>query len=178
MKKMLWGSMVVIAIICIAILFVFVRFPTRYTNYINEYSNKYNVPKDMVASVINIESGYDKNAISESGACGLMQIMPSTAFDMASRLDIDISYEDLFVPEININLGCYYLRYLLDMFDGNKINTLSAYNWGLRSVKNWIASGNVDENGNVINIPVLETQNYLKKYNTNEFVYKNILKFK
>lgn len=178
MKKLMWGSLIVIAIVCIAILFVFVRFPTRYSNYINKYSSEYNVPKDMVASVINIESGYDSNAISSAGACGLMQIMPSTAFDMASRLKIDISYDDLFDPEINIQLGCYYLRYLLDMFNGNKINTLSAYNWGLSSVKNWIASGNVDENGNVINIPALETQNYLKKYSTNEFVYKNILKFK
>ena len=131
----------------------------------------------MVASVINIESSYRKDSVSNAGAIGLMQLLPSTAFDMAARLDMELTEEDLFNEEINIKIGCFYLSYLLEMFDNNITNTLCAYNWGLNNVKNWIIDGNVDESGTIINIPVKETKDYIGKFAVNKFVYKNIYKF-
>ncbi len=161
----------------IIIVFFIVKYPIRHKDLINKYATEYELPKSMIASVINIESHYDKNSISSAGAVGLMQLLPSTAFDMAERLDIEIVYNDLFDEEININIGCYYLKYLMTMFDDNVINALCAYNWGLSNVKDWILLGNQDKNGTITNIPVEETNNYIKKYKNSKFVYEKIYGF-
>ena len=175
MKKIFWMFLLIATILVFLILGIFAFFPRKYDDLINKYSRIYNVESAIVASVINIESSYRKNCVSNAGAIGLMQLLPSTAHDMASRLDVNIENEDLYNEEINIKLGVFYLSYLFDMFDGNLINTLAAYNWGMNNVKEWINRGNCD-NGTIINIPVEETRNYLKKFNSNYFIYKNIYK--
>ena len=174
MKKIIWISTGLVGVICLVVILFFAMFPRKYNDLIDKYSQEYNLDKYLIASVINIESGYDANCVSKAGAIGLMQILPSTAFDIADRIGIEIEENDLFNEEINIQLGSFYLRYLLDLFDGNINNTLSAYNWGLSNVKNWINDGNIDETGTITNIPVRETSNYLKKFKANKFVYKNI----
>ena len=174
MKKIIWISTGLVGVICLVVILFFAMFPRKYNDLIDKYSQEYNLDKYLIASVINIESGYDSNSVSKAGAIGLMQILPSTAFDIADRIGIEIEENDLFNEEINIQLGSFYLRYLLDLFDGNINNTLSAYNWGLSNVKNWINDGNIDETGTITNIPVRETSNYLKKFKANKFVYKNI----
>ena len=174
MKKIIWISIVLVGVICLVVILFFAMFPRKYNDLIDKYANEYNLDKYLIASVINIESGYDSNSVSKAGAMGLMQILPSTAFDIAGRIGIEIEKNDLFDEEINIQLGAFYLRYLLDLFDGNIDNTLSAYNWGLSNVKNWINEGNIDDTGTITNIPVSETSNYLKKFKANKFVYKNI----
>lgn len=174
MKKIIWISIVLVGVICLVVILFFAMFPRKYNDLIDKYANEYNLDKYLIASVINIESGYDSNSVSKAGAMGLMQILPSTAFDIAGRIGIEIEKNDLFDEEINIHLGAFYLRYLLDLFDGNIDNTLSAYNWGLSNVKNWINEGNIDDTGTITNIPVSETSNYLKKFKANKFVYKNI----
>ena len=128
----------------------------------------------MIASVIKIESNYNKNAVSQSGAIGLMQIMPTTAIEVANKLGIEFEVEDLYDIDTNINIGCYYLKYLLNIFDGSVYNALSAYNWGLNNVKTWILQGNADGYGNIKNIPVRETENYLRKYRHAKIMYANI----
>ena len=60
------------------------------------------------------------------------------------------------------------------MFEGNIVNTLCSYNWGLNNVKKWLNDGNFDEDGTITNIPVKVTRGYIKKYKVNSFVYKNI----
>lgn len=143
---------------------------------ISKYSYEYNLSKSLVASVINIESHYDSKAISDAGAIGLMQLMPNTAEEIARKLGVE-DY-DLNDVEINIRFGCYYLRYLLDMFDENIINSLCAYNWGLKNVQNWLHEGNLDDSGTITNIPVDETRGYIKKYKFNNIVYSKILNVK
>lgn len=176
MKKLILGIILLIIIIAVTIIMFFAVFPKKYSAYIDKYSEEFGIDKYVIASVINIESSYNPKSVSNAGAIGLMQLLPSTAFDMASRLNITISEKDLFNEDINIKLGAYYLVYLLEIFDGNIINALASYNWGMQNVKNWLNKGNVDEYGNVANIPVKETKDYLKKYNINQFVYKNIYK--
>ena len=176
MKKIILGLIVLLIIIVLAIIIFFSVFPKKYVDYISHYSIEYGVDSYIIASVINIESGYDSNSLSQAGAIGLMQLLPSTAFDMADRLDMSISEDDLYNEEINIKLGTFYLSYLLEIFNGNLTNTLASYNWGMQNVKNWLNKGNIDSFGNIIEIPVKETKDYLKKYDVNEFVYKNIYK--
>lgn len=164
---------VFVGIILTATIFL-ILYPTKYKWEIKKYSQKYNIPPSMIASVIKVESNYDKNAVSSAGAMGLMQLLPTTAQEMASKMDINFESDDLFDVDTNINIGCYYLKYLLELFDGNIDNTLSAYNWGLNNVRTWILKGNADGYGTIINIPVVETENYLKKYRRANFMYSNI----
>jgi len=174
MRKTFLIISILMLFIIICTISIFIAFPKKLFSEIDFYSKKYGLDSSLVASVINIESSYDANAISSVGAMGLMQILPSTAYDIADRLDMDFEISQIYDEEINLELGCFYLSYLLNMFDYNTINALCAYNWGLSNVKDWINKGNVDASGTITNIPIKETYNYIKKYNVNKFVYKNL----
>ena len=177
MKRTLIISGIIIGIIAIIVVGLVTIFPIKYKNEIYKYSKKYKLPASLVASVINIESGYDRHAESKVGARGLMQILPTTGIECAERMKIDFDIDDLWEVGTNIEIGCYYLSYLLEIFNGNIINTLCSYNWGLGNVREHIASGNVDSDGTITNIPVEETRSYVKKYKVSCVVYKTIYRY-
>ena len=172
MKKVV--LIILIPIVCVVLLFLMVcfAFPKKYESVIDEYANKYGVEKSIVYAVINVESGFDTKTVSRVGAIGLMQIMPTTAEDCAKKLQLEDV--DLYDVETNIKIGCYYISYLMKLFDGNIKNVLSAYNWGLGNVNDWIKEGNVDEYGSIENVPVNETRMYYVKCKINMWVYKNL----
>jgi len=111
-------------------------------NLIDKYSQKYNIDKNLVKSVVKQESGFNSNAVSSAGAMGLMQLMPSTAKDLGVRNPFD--------AEQNIAGGTKYLKTLINKYDSVKLG-LAAYNAG---------SGAVQKYGGVP--PYKETQNYVK----------------
>jgi hypothetical protein len=82
----------------------------------------------FVAAVIKAESTFNAAARSHRGAQGLMQIMPATGAWIASKEDLPRG--KLTDPGHNLKLGITYLKHLDEQFDGNKIFTLVAYNWG------------------------------------------------
>lgn len=178
--KVKWGKLLISLIIILFVVSIFastfflLSYPTKYKSEIKKYSDKYNLPASLVASVIKVESNYDKNAISDAGAMGLMQLLPTTAEEIAGKMNMSFEKDDLLDVETNIDIGCYYLKYLFGLFDGNINNVLSAYNWGFNNVRMWILKGNVDGYGTITNIPVNETQNYLKKYRRANYMYSNI----
>lgn len=178
MKKFVILGIVFICFVSAIFVFTIIIFPRKYRAEITLSVQEFGLSESMVASIINIESGYDSEAISKAGAMGLMQLLPSTAYECASKLNISIEEEDMFVQEISIRLGCFYIRYLLDLFDNNLVNTLCAYNWGYGNVCNWIASGNVDSEGTITNIPIKETRQYIRKFKVCRFVYKNFYGYK
>ena len=79
-------------------------------------------------AVISQESSGNANAVSKKGAIGLMQVLPTTAGDIAKELG-EVSY-DLKDPETNKRFGKYYLAKMLDQFDGDLELALTAYNQG------------------------------------------------
>ena len=95
---------------------------------------------------------------------GLMQLLPSTANDIANRLNI-LEY-DIFDPNTNIMFGCYYLRYLLDLYNQNIDYAIMAYNAGLGTVNDWLKNNILDDN-----IPYKETKDYIKKIKFNMKIY-------
>jgi soluble lytic murein transglycosylase len=85
----------------------------------------------FVAAVIKSESTFKKNARSYAGAMGLMQIMPDTGRYVSKRMNYAwIGADKLNDPVYNIKLGVSYLKYLEEMYAGNKEFMLIAYNWG------------------------------------------------
>ena len=150
------------------------NYPLKYEDIICAETEKNNLDPKLISAMINVESGFDKNAISSSGAIGLMQLMPTTAKEVAERIGYkDFELEDLFVPEKNIEIGCYYMKYLLEYFDGNVTNALSAYNAGLNNVKKWLKNTEYSQDGITLHsTPYKETNDYIKK------IYKNIKKYK
>jgi hypothetical protein len=85
-------------------------------------SRRYGVPEGLVAAVISVESEFNPRAVSQRGALGLMQLMPSTAALLGVR--------DAFDPAENVDAGARHLRDLLDRFANDVSLALAAYNAG------------------------------------------------
>lgn len=110
---------------------------------VEEAAKRHNVDPLLVHSVIQVESGYNKYAVSPKGAQGLMQLIPATAHRFGVR--------NAFDPKQNIEAGVRYLRQLQDMFGDDRL-ALAAYNAGENAVTRyrWIP-------------PYAETQDYVYK---------------
>ena len=162
MKKL---APLLILIIVPIFLFAFKQvYPIKYKDIIVKYSEKYNLQPELVSSLILAESSYNKNTVSRAGAVGLMQVLPTTANEIQEKLNYG-TY-DLKNPNDNIEFGCYYLRYLLNYYNNDLIYSLCAYNAGLNNVKYWDFNGEIDQ------IPINQTKNYVKKIVKNIQVYK------
>jgi soluble lytic murein transglycosylase-like protein len=96
---------------------------------IADASRRYDVPPETILAVIRIESAFDPEAVSEAGAVGLMQVLPSTAEELARELRMPFSEETLRDPSSNIALGTFYLTKMLGRFDDLAL-ALAAYNAG------------------------------------------------
>ena len=150
-------------------LFFVKDYPLRYKEEIILYSDTYSVPADLVCAVIYAESGYDPDAVSPVGAVGLMQLLPSTAEEIAWRLKID-SY-DLCDPETSIKFGTYYLSYLYKLL-GDWNTVAAAYNAGIGNVIDWLADTEYSTDGiTLIKIPFNETAAYVKRVSSGREVY-------
>jgi hypothetical protein len=98
----------------------------EYDRHILDAASIHGVPVDLVKAVIQVESEYDRYAVSSKGAQGLMQLMPFTA----RRFGVS----DPFDPRQNIFGGVQYLRLLLDLFQGDTALAVAAYNSGENNV--------------------------------------------
>jgi soluble lytic murein transglycosylase len=114
-----------------------VTLPLRHEDIIRQQAAEKDVPADLIAAVIYAESRF-RDQTSHAGARGLMQITPRTA-QIIEGLSGGSTFttDDLADPDINIRYGTYYLRYLIDRFDGNEIAALAAYNAGETNVEAW-----------------------------------------
>ena len=94
---------------------------------ISAASRKYSIPAALVRAVIVAESNFNPEAVSRVGARGLMQLMPGTAAQMY--------VDDAFDPVKNIQGGTRYLRILANLFNGDPVKTIAAYNAGPEAVR-------------------------------------------
>jgi soluble lytic murein transglycosylase-like protein len=118
---------------------------TLYDDLIAKASEKYRVDSTLIKAIIKAESNFNHRAVSPMGARGLMQLMPATA--------VTLQVKDSFHPENNIDGGVRYLRYLMNLFNGNLPLVLAAYNAGENAVLRY--------NNRIP--PYQETQTYVKR---------------
>lgn len=172
---------IIIVAIMVGVIVSFV-FPLYYRDEINKYSEIYDLDPFLVASVIKVESGYNKNAVSIKDARGLMQIGPSTGKWASEVLTVENYNSDmLFEPELNIRFGTWYIRQLKSEFKEDVDLVLAAYNAGSGNVSNWLMDERYSKDGeNLSYIPFEETSNYLDKVKFNHkaysMIYRNFMK--
>jgi peptidoglycan lytic transglycosylase len=118
-----------------------VRYPLKYEQIVRGHARNYQLDPALLAAVIYQESKFRPDAKSSSGAIGLMQLQPETAKGIAIRTGGSrFQTSDLYVPELNVRYGSWYLRHLLDRYDDEE-TALAAYNAGQRNVDEWRAQG-------------------------------------
>jgi soluble lytic murein transglycosylase len=135
------------------------RYPLHYEHIVRGHAENYRLDPALVASVIYQESKFDADAESDSGAIGLMQLLPETAEGIATRTG-GSAFEpsDLLDPEINVRYGSWYLRHLLDKY-GSTEKALAAYNGG---------QGNVDRG-----VVYPETRHYVDRVLELRAIYRD-----
>ena len=154
------------------------RSPIKYQSEIITIGKTYNLQPELIASIINTESGYNPKAESYKGALGLMQIKLDTANYLNSiyNLGQDIKADDLFNPTTNITYGCIYLRYLINKFKDIE-TSLAAYNAGETNIIKWLKNKEYSDDGVTLKvIPFKETSNYVIKIKNNLKFYKKCYK--
>lgn len=137
----------------------------------------------LIHAIIRQESAFDHRARSHAGALGLMQILPSTAHEVARKLNVGYSKAWLTEkPKYNIRLGASYIGRLLSYYDGNYPLAIAAYNAGPGRVDEWIRLYGDPRQDNISLIdwieliPIYETRNYVQRVLENVYVYRLRLK--
>ena len=135
----------------------------KYLDKARYYALKEKVELSLVLAVMKTESNFNKNAVSNKGAIGLMQLMPQTA----KYISLKLGYQgeiDLFSIDTNIYLGVLYLKYLSEKFLSLE-QVLWAYNAGEGRVKKWLSDG-------LNSPPYKETKNYKIKVMRRKRLYE------
>jgi len=152
----------------------YLYYPYGFEDIVNNYSSDYGLDPLFTLAVMRQESSFRPDAGSYAGAQGLMQIMPATGASIAKQIGLS-GYQDgmLADPEINIQMGTYYLRQQLDNFDGNLVYCLGAYNGGPGAMSGWVSKwGGTNTSEFIENITYLETRDYIKKVMGNYYFYQ------
>ena len=168
-----WVRFLVYAIIIALLIAAFWRtpqvrrlqYPYSYREIIEANAAIYGVDPLLVTSVIREESKFNAEAVSRRGALGLMQLMPSTAHWIAPQVGINnLTDEMLLDPEINIQLGTWYLANLSNEFASRTNVVIASYNAGRGTVASWIEkdiwNGSYEDSAR---IPFGETRIFLQK---------------
>ena len=149
-------------------------YPITYSEYVHKYSNEYNIDEYLIYACIKAESNFNEEVESNKGAKGLMQLMPSTAKEVAQGMNLQIEDKDIINPETNIKLGTKYISKLASKNNSIEL-ALAAYNAGSGKVDSWIADGTLKPDGSDIeNIPFKETNNYVRKILKDYKIYKKL----
>lgn len=169
----------VIVIAVSAILFLNIRessaYRLDYREFVAAAGAEFSVPEEVIFSIIKTESGFDSNAVSRSGARGLMQLIPSTFDEIAERLHEYPDKNAVFDPETNIRFGTYYISLLYKSFKSWD-TAIAAYNAGIGNVREWLADSRYSADGITLSeMPFGETRSYVGQVTKSIKIYKKLL---
>ena len=173
-KIIILASIILITTIIFRNIILKVIYPQKYSEHVEKYAKEYQVDKELIYAMIKVESNFREEAVSNKEAIGLMQILESTAKDVAKELEKEVTKEELLNPEVNICLGTKYISNLIKKYNSIEL-AITAYNAGIGNVDTWIKEGTIKKDGSDIeNIPFKETNNYVRKILRDYKLYKEI----
>jgi soluble lytic murein transglycosylase len=150
-------------------------FPAGWGDLVQEQAVRYGVDPLLLLAVIRQESSFDPRAQSGAQAMGLTQVVPSTARNIAARLGRDdFAMRDLFRPAVSLEFGAWFLSQLLGDYKGQVIPALAAYNAGGGNVARWLNRFGSDPDLFVEQVPLYETQSYLRIVYDNYWHYQSL----
>jgi soluble lytic murein transglycosylase len=178
------GLIVAAAVLGLGIAFVVARapvekgireitLPLRHEDIIRQQARDKNLDPALIAAVIYQESKF-QDRTSSAGALGMMQLLPDTAHFIAGKTGgTRFTTADLSTPQVNIAYGSWYLRYMIDRYDGNETLAVAAYNAGEHNVDTWVQrAGGEDEFDAKKDIPFPETRNYVQSVHDHRKQYR------
>lgn len=155
------------------------RYPTPYRNLMKSAASDQAIDEAWVYGITRQESRFMVSAKSGVGAAGLMQLMPATANWIASKAGVE-NYHNGMIHEMdtNIALGTYYLRYTLDLLNGQPVMATAAYNAGPSRARKWQADVPLEGAIYAETIPFSETRTYVQRVMANAHLYAHQLGLK
>jgi len=149
--------------------------PLKYQESVEKYADIYGLEKSMVNAVIFCESHFEPQAVSAAGAVGLMQVTEETGQWASKQMGMGSEPLDLTSPDRNIQIGCWYLHWLMEKFDGETETALAGYNAGHGNVQKWLADETISADGITLEeIPYEETKSYVQKVMLAEKLYRYV----
>ncbi len=150
-------------------------YPLPWWQEIQQEAAAENLDPYLIAGLIRQESAWNDHALSRTNAYGLMQIEPRTGRELARKLAVaNYSTNSLYQPRINIRMGVYYFKRLIEDNGGRLEDALAAYNAGLSRVNNWRRPGFQDVDEFVESIPFSETREYVQIVLRNAEIYRRL----
>jgi soluble lytic murein transglycosylase len=152
------------------------RYPVPYRDVLKAHTDPLALDEAWVYGLIRQESRFISISKSHAGASGLMQLMPGTARWVARKLGLkDWRWSQVTDVDVNLNLGTYYLKHVLDELDGFPVMASAAYNAGPGRARAWRPESPMEGAIYAETIPFSETRNYVKKVMANATYYGQAL---
>jgi soluble lytic murein transglycosylase len=140
------------------------RFPLAYRQAITDQAKDHGIDTAWIYAILRQESAFMSDAKSSAGARGLMQLMPTTAKQVAKELkQSSVKLDDLYQPEVNIKLGTGYLNKVYRQLQENPVLATAAYNAGPHRVLSWLPKQSQASDIWIETVPFSETREYLKR---------------
>jgi soluble lytic murein transglycosylase len=148
-------------------------YPHAYWETVSAQAQAKRLDPYLVLALIRQESAFDPEAVSAAPAYGLMQLLPKTAARLTHAASV--SPVSLVNPDFNVQAGTAYLRQLLDLYNGNLVMAVAAYNAGENAVEKWRTRyANLEPDEFVESISFRETRNYVKLVLRNYRMYRRL----
>ncbi len=151
-------------------------YPLYYKEHLERFARLRDLDPYFLAALIRQESEFDAKAVSRAKAVGLTQVLPSTGRELARKLGLRrFAVSMLRHPEVNLNLGTYYFRKLVDSLEGHVEAALASYNAGQSRARMWLHWAEYREPAEYIEtIPFSETRNYVTTVLRNAEIYRRL----
>ena len=153
------------------------EYPLRYEEYVEYYADKYSLDPLLVYSFIRTESGFDPGATSSVDARGLMQMTEETFLWLRSKLGLgeEVSFGDLYDPDVSIRFGCYYIHLCLVRYNGDISTAAAAYHSGWGTVDALLQKEEHSEDGLTLSgFPYNQMHHYVEKITACYGVYTRL----
>lgn len=141
-------------------------YPRKYSQQVEQWAAEYGLDPLLVYAFIRTESGFDPAATSSVDARGLMQMTEETFLWLRSKLGLgeEVSFGDLYDPDVSIRFGCYYLHLCLVRYNGDISTAAAAYHSGWGTVDALLQKEEHSEDGLTLSgFPYNQMHHYVEK---------------